>query len=180
MKVLIVGGVAGEVLKLFRKAYPGKDVLMLQKLDIGARLATTKFIEKKAEVSSVPNFLYLFALDFDVDGPRPAWHCSDIPFVFHNTARVPCANIRGVSDKLEKLVSGAWVRFAHTGDPGWKPYNDECRGTMVFDRHSRLRDNYDRELMETLHRLTPPMSMDGLAVMMLENAANEQGGEWMY
>ena len=37
-----------------------------------------------------------------------------------------------------------------------------------------------RELMETLHRLTPPMSMDGLAVMMLENAANEQGGEWMY
>ena len=169
-----------KVLRLFKKAYPGKDVLLLQKLDIGARLATTKFIEKKAEVSSAPNYLYLFALDFEVDGPRPAWHCSDIPFVFHNTHRVPCANIRGVTDKLEKLVSGAWVSFARTGDPGWKPYTDECKGTMVFDRRSHLKIDYDRELIETIHDLTPPMSMDGLAVMMLENAVNEQGGEWMY
>ena len=169
-----------RVLKLFDKAYPRKDVLLLQKLDIGARLATTKFIEEKARVSSADNFLYLFALDFDVDGPRPAWHCSDIPFVFHNTARVPCANIRGVTDKLEKVMCGAWVGFARSGDPGWKPYSDEAKGTMVFDRHSRLRLNYDRELIETIHSLTPPMSLDGIAVMMLENAVNEQGGEWMY
>ena len=169
-----------KVVRLFEKAYPGKDPLLLRKLDVGARLATTKFIEKKAEVSSAPNYLYLFALDFDVDGPRPAWHCSDIPFVFHNTARVPCANIRGVTDKLEKTVSGAWVSFAREGDPGWKPYSEECKGTMVFDRRSRLRINYDRELQETIHRLTPPMPLGAMAVMMLENAANEQGGDWMY
>ena len=85
-----------------------------------------------------------------------------------------------MTDKLEKVVSGAWVGFARDGDPGWTPYTDERKGTMVFDRHSRLRLNYDRELMETIHRLTPPMSMDGLAIMMLENAVNEQGGDWMY
>ena len=169
-----------KVVKLFEKAYPGKDVLTLQKLDVGARLATTKFIEKKAEVSSAENFLYMFALDFDVDGPRPAWHCSDIPFVFHNTARVPCANIRGVTDKLEKTVARAWVDFARTGNPGWKPYTDECKGTMVFDRRCRFKVNYDRELQETIHRLTPPMSLEGMALMMLENADKEQGGEWMY
>lgn len=169
-----------KVVRLFEKAYPGKDPLLLRKLDVGARLATTKFIEKKAEVSSAPNYLYLFALDFNVDGPRPAWHCSDIPFVFHNTARVPCANIRGVTDKLEKTVSGAWVSFAREGDPGWKPYSEECKGTMVFDRRSRLRINYDRELQETIHRLAPPMPLGAMAVMMLENAANEQGGDWMY
>ena len=174
------GDEGSRVVKLFKKAYPGKDVLLLQKLDVGARLATTKFIEQKALVSSAPNYLYMFALDFDVDGPRPAWHCSDIPFVFHNTARVPCANIRGVTDKLEKIVSGAWVNFARTGDPGWKPYSEESKGTMVFDRRCRLRVDYDRELMETIHRLTPPMSLDGMAVMMLENAVNEQGGDWMY
>ena len=169
-----------KVVRLFEKAYPGKDVLTLQKLDVGARLATTKFIERKAEVSSAENFLYMFALDFDVNGPRPAWHCSDIPFVFHNTARVPCANIRGVTDKLEKTVARAWVDFARTGNPGWKPYTDECKGTMVFDRRCRFRVNYDRELQETIHRLTPPMSLEGMALMMLENADKEQGGEWMY
>ena len=174
-------GAQGErVVDLFEKAYPGKDVLLLNKLDIGARLATTRYIEKKAQVSSVPNYLYLFALDFDVNGPRPAWHCSDIPFVFHNTARVPCANVPGVSDALEETVSGAWVRFARSGDPGWTPYGDDCRATMVFDRECRQGDNYDRELMETLNRLTPPAGLGGMAVRALENAVKEQGGDWMY
>ena len=176
----LYGDEGKRVVRLFEKAYPGKDVLLLRKLDVGARLATTKFIEKKSQVSVAPNWLYLFALDFEVDGPRPAWHCSDIPFVFHNTARVPCANIRGVTDRLEKVVSGAWVSFARDGDPGWKAYSDECRGTMVFDRRSRMKVDFDRELQETLHRLSPPMSLEGMAMMMLENAANEQGGEWIY
>ena len=128
----------------------------------------------------MPIYLYMFSLDFDVDGPRPAWHCSDIPFVFHNTARVPCANIRGVTDALEAAVSGAWVRFARSGDPGWAPYSDGCKATMIFDRECRQGDNYDRELIETLNRLTPPMSLGSMAEKRLENAVNEQGGDWMY
>ena len=169
-----------KVLALFEKAYPGKDVLLLNKLDIGARIATTQFIEEKSRVSSVPNYLYMFSLDFDVDGPRPAWHCSDIPFVFHNTARVPCANIEGVTDQLEAAVAHAWVAFARNGKPGWTPYTDEHRITMVFDRECRERDNYDRELIETLYRLTPPMSLGSMAIKRLEAAVNEQGGDWMY
>lgn len=175
-----------ELIRLFEAAYPGKDLLQLPKLDVGARRATTRFIEEKARVSSVPAYLYLFALDFDVDGPRPAWHCSDIPFVFHNAARVPCCNIPGVSDKLEREVAGAVAAFARTGDPNhgdmgtWPAYEDGGRNTMIFDRYTRAEPNYDRELIEKLHALAPAGDMMGMAVRMLEAAEREEGGEWIY
>ncbi len=186
MIAAVYGESTDKVIELFEKAYPNKDLLQLTKLDIGARLATTRYIEAKARVSSAPNYLYLFALDFEIDGPRPAWHCSDIPFVFHNTRRVPCSNIEGVTENLEEQVCGAYVSFARTDDPShmglpeWAPYTDGTPVTMIFDRKCRVGDNFDRELMETLHELTPPMSLAGLAVMMLENSVNEQGGEWFY
>ena len=175
-----------ELVKGFEAAYPGKDILNLLKLDVGARRATTRYIEEKARVSSVPAYLYLFALDFQVDGLRPAWHCSDIPFVFHNADRVPCCNIQGVSDRLEQEVAGAVAAFAKTGDPNhpamaeWPAYEDGRKATMIFDRQTRAGENYDRDLIEALHALAPAGDMLGMAVRMLEAAEREEGGEWFY
>ncbi len=175
-----------ELAEKFRAAYPDKDLSLLLKLDVGARLATTRYIEEKARVSSAPAYLYLFALDFDVDGPRPAWHCSDIPFLFHNTARVPSANMEGVSDRLEREVAGAAAAFARTGDPNhpdmafWPAYEDGKKATMIFDRRTRAGENYDRDLMEALHALSPAGDMLGMAARMLEAAEREEGGEWIY
>ena len=180
------GDRAEELAKDFEAAYPDKPLPELLKLDVGARRATTRYIEEKARVSSAPAYLYLFALDFQVDGPRPAWHCSDIPFVFHNAARVPCCNIPGVSDKLEKEVAGALAAFARTGDPNhpdlapWPAYADGSRSTMIFDRRTRAGENYDRDLIEKLHALAPAGDMLGMAVRMLEAAEREEGGEWIY
>ena len=41
-------------------------------------------------------------------------------------------------------MHGAWVRFATTGDPGWRPY-DEQRAVMVFDAGSCLETLAPRE-----------------------------------
>ena len=180
------GDKTGEIVSRFEAAYPGKDILGLLKLDVGARRATTRYIEQKARVSSAPAYLYLFALDFEVDGLRPAWHCSDIPFVFHNAARVGCCNIQGVSDRLEQEVSGAVAAFARTGDPNhpamanWPAYEDGRKATMIFDRQTRAGENYDRDLIEELHALAPAGDMLGMAVRMLEAAEREEGGEWFY
>ncbi len=180
------GDQAEALAKGFEAAYPDKDILELMKLDVGARRATTRYIEEKARVSSAPAYLYLFALDFEVDGLRPAWHCSDIPFVFHNADRVPCCNIRGVSDRLEREVAGAVAAFARSGDPNhpelanWSAYEDGKKTTMIFDRQTRAGENYDRELIEKLHALAPAGDMLGMAVRMLEAAEREEGGEWIY
>lgn len=180
------GEKAGMLAERFAAAYPGKDILQLQKLDVGARRATTRYIEEKARVSSAPAWLYVFALGFPVDGLRPAWHCADIPFVFHNTERVPCCNIPGVSDRLEREIAGAAAAFARTGDPShsgltdWPAYSEGNKATMVFDRESRIGENYDRELIEELHALSPARDMLGMAARMLEAAERDEGGEWFY
>jgi hypothetical protein len=51
---------------------------------------------------------------------------------------------------------------------------------MVFDRTCRAADDYDRELIETLRSLSPPMSLRGMALKMLEAAETDEGGEWIY
>ena len=177
---------AGELAAKFEAAYPGKDLLGLLTLDVGARRATTRYIEEKARVSAAPAWLYLFALDFPVDGLRPAWHCSDIPFIFHNTDRVPCCSIPGVTEKLEAEVAGALAAFARSGDPNhpgmaeWPAYEAGRKATMIFDRETRPGDNYDRDLIEELHALAPAGDMLGMAVRMLEAAEREEGGQWIY
>lgn len=57
-------------------------------------------------------YAYVFAVEFPLDDGKPAWHCSDLAFVFHNTDKVPVANMPGVTDKLEEKMCKAWVNFA--------------------------------------------------------------------
>ena len=189
-KILIekqYGSAAEELIGLFEKAYPEKDLTILTKLDNFARLPTVRFIEEKSIVSSAPAYLYMFALDFDVNGSRPAWHCADIPFVFHNSCRVPCCNIEGVTETLEEEVAGAWVSFARYGNPNhrglikWPNYTKESKATMVFDRASRVGYNYDRELLELLENAAPVEDMGiRFAKRILEQEKNEEGAAWMY
>ena len=180
----IYGGNARRYADLFRKAYPDKPVTLLPQLDVNVRRATHAFIAKKAEVSSAPAYLYVFALDFDVLGSRPAWHCSDLPFVFHNTLRVPNCDM-DVREQLEKEMAGAWAGFARTGSPShaalprWDAYTEQHPVTMIFDRQSRQAADYDTELINTLSRELPRQDMLEMFAKMALTESDEGGG-WMY
>ena len=49
-------------------------------------------------------------------------------------------------------MHGAWLRFVKTGEPGWAPYDERSRTTMVFDEvsaaqqdpHARNRSAWDK------------------------------------
>ena len=60
-----------------------------------------QFVKEFAKAGGTA-YSYVFALEFPYQHNKTAWHCSDIPFVFHNTELVPVANIPEVSDKLEE------------------------------------------------------------------------------
>ena len=74
-----------------------------------------RYIRRRAETG--PVWSYFFNQDFTIEGGRAPWHCSDIPFVFHNTELVPSANISGVTPQLEQQIFDAVLAFARTGNP---------------------------------------------------------------
>ena len=177
------GNFADDLIALFKKAYPGKNELDLFSLDTLFRPGTISYVEKKAACASAPVYSYLFALEFDYDDGKPAWHCSDIPFVFRNTNRVAVCNIEGVTEKLEDEISGAFVNFARSGNPnhaalsGWPAYTDQNRAVMVFDRKSEVCSNHEKELLDLLRKAAPPFDFSMMAA-----SGGEDGEEraWMY
>ena len=76
---------------------------------------------------------------------RKAFHTIEIPFAFDNAHLVKRrANGSPEVEGLAKVVSGAWVAFAKTGNPNhpgmpkWEPYDEKKRLTMVFDAESKV------------------------------------------
>ncbi len=180
----VYNGHGQEIAALFEKAYPGKEILVASQIDTRSRSSILKFMDERAASNpSAPAYCVNFALVFDVNGGTPAWHCSDIPFIFHNTYRVGNANIEGVSDRLEDEVAGALVAFARTGDPNhkgltaWKPYTTQEKATMVFDRKTELRVDYDRELLETAAKYGPAPRPFGPRI---PDEEDEGGRAWLY
>jgi para-nitrobenzyl esterase len=178
------GNHADELIALFKKAYPGRNELDILTLDTMFRPGTLRYIERKASESSAPVYSYFFALEFDYDGGKPAWHCSDIPFVFRNTDRVAVCNIEGVTEKLEDQISGAYVNFARNGNPGhtalpeWPAWRADKKATMIFDRECIVRVEHEQELLALLQKAAPPFDMG--AMMRQEDDEEEGGRAWVY
>lgn len=157
------GNEKGErLIHSLEKAYPGKRMSAIMALDsFAVRKSTMNWIQKRIKEGGAEIFSYMFSLEFPVDGGTLAWHCSDIPFFFHNTDKVPVANIEGVTDKLEEKMSGALAAFAYDGVPKacglpkWPKCEDGREAVMVFDKECRLGYNFDYELHKELPEINP-------------------------
>ena len=155
------GAHAFRLKELLNKAYPGKPLSWLPALDPFIRIPTKDFIEKMAQEASAPVYSYLFSLDLPFDGLNPAWHCAEIPFVFHNIDRVPVCCIPGVSEKLQEQICVAWAHFARYGTPGTDRLPDwpACRPgkemTMILDQVCDVRENHDAQLLEAILKTSP-------------------------
>lgn len=156
-----VGDSAEEVAALFQECYPDKPLTDLLLMDTFSRNPTKDFARKKAAFPQAATYNYLFSFVFPMDDGKPAWHCSDIPFFFHNTDKVFICNVPGVSDELEAKMAGAFVSFATTGVPSapglpqWLPCTPEDVTTMVFDKECRLGHNFDDKLYEAYLPVAP-------------------------
>ncbi len=146
-----------KLIALFEAAFPGKPITDLLVLDGFSREPSKDFCRKKAVSSQSAVYNYLFTYEFPIDDGRAAWHCSDIPFFFHNTDLVPICNIPGVSDQLEDRMAASFVNFARTGVPGcpslpvWEPCKPDDIATMIFDRECRVVHNLDDELQKAIY-----------------------------
>lgn len=151
-----------ELVRLFRAAYPEKDLTCLTTIDSLFRTPSMEFALLKGKSPESETYSYLFSYDFLYDGGKTAWHCSDIPFVFHNADMVAVCNEPGVTDELQERVFGAYMAFAKTGDPNceglphWAPCTDGKEPVMVFDKECSVRENFDHELLALHQKAAPP------------------------
>ena len=142
-----------EVVAEFKKAYPEKNLADVLALDLMFRLPSKRLIESFTEAGGTV-YSYLFTLEFPYKHGKTAYHCADIPFVFHNTELVPVANIEGVSDQLEKQMFEAIIQFAKTGNPNhddipeWKACSKGKEEIMIFDKKCEVRTNCDHKVLE--------------------------------
>lgn len=145
-------GSVDEIITEFEKAFPGKPLRDLLDMDDVFRDPDIQFIQARTACQAA-TYSYMLTFDFDVNGPCGPWHCSEIPFVFHNAAVTPYANIEG-GEQLEARMAGAWVSFARSGDPShpllpaWPPCAPDDEACMIFDRTCEIRHNHDHRLIE--------------------------------
>lgn len=175
-----------EIIRAFKEAYPDKCVADLMTYDTFFRKPVTDFIQKKTVHREAPVYSYLFAYEFPYDGGKPAWHCSDIAFVFHNTDKVPVSNIPGVSDALEEKMCSAWVHFAKTGVPyindeiNWPACEEGKEWSMIFGNTSCVaKCNFDKALLEAIGKtnIASPFSLTQRRKMIRQQAGQEQEKE---
>lgn len=150
-----------QLVQLFRQAYPNKRLTDLLDLDSMFRYPTIDFVEKRAHCEGADVYSFMFAYEFPYDDGKPAWHCSEIPFIFHNTDKVPICNRPGISELLEEQMAASWVQFAKSGNPNhslipkWEKSDVNHENIMIFDEKCEVRANYDHELVRLHKRVAP-------------------------
>ena len=148
-----------EMIRLFREAYPDKDLMHLYHMDCLFRLSALNFLDWRAEAGG-STYAYLLDYDFDFLGTMPSYHGAELAFVFNNTDAVDAYNAPD-AQALGVKMSAAWAAFAHNGNPGtallpgWKPYDADGKYTMVFGHSCALKNDFDRKLQEAHQRWYP-------------------------
>lgn len=159
----VYGDNAKDVLTEYKKAYPDKCGLDLLNIDRCMR-QPSKDLAKLHAKGGGKNFLYMFTLEFPYNHGKIAWHCSDLPFIFHNTDKVEVCSMEG-SEKLEKQIAGAFLSFAKCGDPNndllpkWENVTEDKEPTMIYDKTCEVRFNYDDALYNKIDSILPPFNL---------------------
>ena len=119
---------------------------------------------------------------FDYDTGRAAWHCSDIPYFLHNAEMIPICHQTNY-EFLNRVMSGAFVNFARTGNPNveglpkWQPCTKDHMVTMVFDDTCYTKENMQDELLPLVLKYKPPFEFK----IPVEDPDSDEGGNaWVF
>lgn len=158
------GGHAQQVIQAFQEVYPDKNPVNVISLDRAIRPEAIKFAKMHAQGKNANTYLYNFTSTFNYENHKMAWHCSDIPFFFHNTELSEVSQMEGITDRLETQMAGSLISFAKTGNPNhpdipeWPQVTKKNTPTMIFDKTCRVGDSYDDKLYSLIDSILPPFS----------------------
>ena len=161
----VYGEHTDEMIELFQETYPGKNATDLLLVDRIMRQPSKQLAKLHAQEEKAGTYLYDFTLEFPIHHNKIAWHCSDIPFFFHNIDLVEVCQIPEVGERLESQMFEAFMTFVKTGKPTsdklpvWEAITAGKEPTMIFDRKCEIRYNFDDKLYEKIDSILPPTNL---------------------
>lgn len=169
---------AQALIPLFREAYPERQIIDLLRLDFIFREPEIRYVRERSRLNQ-STWSYVFNMDQPIDGGNTPWHCSDIPYFFHNIDLVeyPHGNRENpeLAYRIQDEAAKSLLAFALTGNPEngavpvWPACSPEKEAVLVIDEHTRIMENYDHRLMESCARYAEIISRK-----MFENAGEIQ------
>ena len=130
-------------------------------MDTIFRIPTVEFIKERCKSPESKTYSYQFTYEFPMFEGKVAWHCSEIPFVFHNIDKVPVCYKGEESLKLQEDICDAWVSFARTGKPEiegikWPACREGDEAVMMLDTECTVKHNPDHELLPKIRKCLDP------------------------
>jgi para-nitrobenzyl esterase len=152
------GALADDMLKAYRGRSADATPTDLASAFVTDRVmwaGSIRWAERKSAGGHAQVFLYEWDYTTPaLGGVLGATHGGDIPFAFNNFDLTPMAGDRPENPGMGRIVSEAWVRFAHDGNPNhealpnWSPYSPDTRETMIFDVECRTAQDPRADLRE--------------------------------
>lgn len=162
----IFGEHTEELVRLFQKAYPGRNIAELATVDHKFRPGAIQFADGRARDDCCGTFVYLNTFEASYDDGMPLWHCGDIDFFFHNAELSPLHQVPGVTSKLQDQIFGTFMSFVrtgnpnHTGFPDWPAYSKAGAYTLLLGQQIEVKLDHDRELVTKANQwrlVNPPI-----------------------
>lgn len=127
--------ISGRILKVYKRNRPGArraELFGALATDLILRLPINRLADARRRHGGVTH-VYEFAWRSKVMD-LGASHVMELGFVFDGLASPDWQPLTGreAPQALADAMHKAWIDFAKTGDPGWRPW-DEARPTQVFD-----------------------------------------------
>ena len=150
------GDKADAVMAAFKKAYPKHEEADALFVDKALRRPTIAYAKARAAAGCAPVYAWLFNLECPAFGGTLPWHNAEEAYMFHNACYLEASYVPGVSEWLQDMMTGSWVKFAETGCPDhpgipyWTPVSADSMPTMIFNREVELAVDHDKELMEVM------------------------------
>ncbi|THD78512.1 MAG: carboxylesterase/lipase family protein [Phenylobacterium sp.] len=156
-----IAGASPAAWAAFRAAHPTAKPVEILSMLVSAqfRVPCVRQAQIKGRQAGAGAWLYRF--DYNprtvLDGRVRAFHCAELAYAFDNIDR--CLNSTGGTAEARALaakVSGAWIAFAHTGNPNhpglphWPKVTAAATPNMLFDVACRVVEDPDRKARATL------------------------------
>lgn len=140
----------------FAESYPEIPTAYAVCVDKMFRVPSIRYIEKRIADGAASIYNYIFTFESAHLGGMMIGHSAEIAFVFHAAHKSPAVRKEDVTESLQNQMSGAWVKFAYTGNPNheeiptWTPCGTK-HSCMSFGDVTVLKEgNFDERLLKLL------------------------------